>query len=226
MRLLLVEDNHSLADVLQPTLGRGGFVVDWVADLADARAALALAAYDAVILDLSLPDGDGLELLRDIRAENRPTPVLILSARDRIEDRIRGLNFGADDYLPKPFDVGELQARLHALLRRPPVVVASTRGIGNLVVDEVTQEAEVDGKRLDLTRRERTLLCLLARRAGKAVARAAIDSALFGFDAEVGPNALEVCVHRLRRRLKEAGATVSIQTERNIGYVLSADEAP
>ena len=221
MRLLLVEDTGSLAELLQGALGREDFVIDCMATLADAREALLCATYSAIILDLSLPDGDGLDLLKEIRTGSSHIPVLILSARDRIEDRIRGLNFGADDYLPKPFDVGELRARLHALLRRPPQVLSSCYTLGNLTFDEVSQDIKIGGTRLELPRRERALLRLLVRRAGKPVAREAIESALFAFGNEVGPNALEVYI---RRRLLDIGATISIRTERGIGYMLVAND--
>ena len=226
MRLLLVEDNAPLAEVLAAQLGREDFTVDRAASLAEAEDALAVAGFDAVILDLALPDGDGLDLLTRVRAGGNPVPVLVLTARDRIEDRIRGLNLGADDYLPKPFDPGELLARLRALLRRPASVLPSRHAVGNLSIDETTLETEIAGRRLDLPPRERALLRLLARRAGKPVARAAIEEALFGFDSEAGPNAIEVYVHRLRKRLADGGATASIRTERGLGYVLAAEDAP
>ena len=226
MRLLLVEDNASLAELLAAQLSREDFTVDRAATLAAADDALAVATYDAIILDLSLPDGDGLDLLKTVRAGGNHVPVLVLTARDRIEDRIRGLNLGADDYLPKPFDPGELLARLRALLRRPAAVVPSRHTIGNLTVDEIGLEAEIAGKRLELPPRERALLRLLARRAGKLVAKAAIEEALFGFDSEAGPNAIEVYIHRLRKRLQDGGATATIRTERGIGYLLAADEPP
>jgi len=224
MRLLLVEDNASLAELLAAQLGREDFTVDRAATLAEAGDALDVANYDAIILDLSLPDGDGLDLLKQARAGGNHVPVLVLTARDRIEDRIRGLNLGADDYLPKPFDPGELLARLRALLRRPAAVMPSRHTIGNLAVDEVSPEADIAGRRLDLPPRERALLRLLARRAGKLVAKTTIEEALFGFDSEAGPNAIEVYIHRLRKRLLDGGATATIRTERGIGYLLIASE--
>jgi len=220
MRLLVVEDNEPLADVLRETLHKADFTVDRAATLAEARDSVRAARYDAIILDLMLPDGEGLDLLRDLRRSAERTPVLILSARDRVEDRVRGLDLGADDYLPKPFDVGELLARLRALLRRPAAALSSRLSFGNLAIDEGDNEVTISDRRLDLPRRERALLRLLVRRAGKPVTRDAIEEALFGFDAEVGPNAIEVYIHRLRKRLAESSATVTIQTLRGQGYAL------
>jgi len=222
MRILLVEDNDRLAELVNAALSREGFTVDCAPELAEASAAVATVAYEALVLDLGLPDGDGLTLVRHLRAANRAVPILILSARDRLEDRIRGLNAGADDYLPKPFAMEELVARLRALLRRPPAVLPTARTIGNLCMDLTTQEVTVDDSRLELPRRERALLNLFMRGGGRLVTRSALEEALFGFNAEVGPNAIEVYVHRLRRRLAAAKASIAIRTERGVGYVLVA----
>ncbi|MDA8230230.1 MAG: response regulator transcription factor [Magnetospirillum sp.] len=222
MRVLVVEDNDSLGGLLRSGLGAAGFTVDRMPTLADAREAAGSVKYDAIVLDLALPDGDGLTLLKDLRIRNVPTPVLILSARDRLEDRIHGLNAGADDYLPKPFSLDELVARLNALLRRPPSVLPNRQCVGNVAMDINSQEVEVDGRRLDLPRRERALLRALLRNGGRLVTRAALEEALFGFDDEVGSNAIEVYIHRLRKRLEAAGASAAVHTERGVGYGLVA----
>jgi DNA-binding response OmpR family regulator len=220
VRLLLVEDNERLADLIVAALERESFTVDWVTGMEDALAALAAASHDLVILDLGLADGDGLTLLRQVRRGVNPVPVLIVSARERLEDRLDGLNAGADDYLSKPFAMAELIARLRALLRRPATLLPRQHVLGNLVMDEVTNEVSVEGYRLDLPRRERGVLRLLLRQPGRVVPRSAIENAVFGFDSEVGANALEVYIHRLRRRLTKAGATAAIRTEKGLGYVL------
>jgi len=226
MRLLVVEDNDSLAAMLQGSLAAQGFAVDCMATLADSLAAAAAARYDAVILDLALPDGDGMGLVTYLRAAAIATPVLVLSARARLEDRIRGLNAGADDYLPKPFALDELIARLNALLRRPAVLLATLLKVANISMDQTTQAVEVDGSRLDLPRRERALLRVLMRNAGRLVSRASLEETLFGFNEDVGSNAIEVYVHRLRRRLERAGAKAGVATERGVGYGLFVDTPP
>jgi len=218
--MLLVEDNEPLAGLVAAALTREGFAVDSVAGAEDALAALATARHDAVILDLGLAEGDGLSLLRDMRRAGNPVPVVIVSARERLEDRLTGLNAGADDYLAKPFAMAELVARLRALLRRPPALLPNQHVAGNLAMDEVSSEVTVGGARLDVPRRERALLRLLLRQSGRLVQRAALENALFGYDSEVGPNAIEVYVHRLRRRLAQAGSTAAIRTEKGLGYVL------
>jgi len=220
VRLLLVEDNERLSDLIVAALERETFVVDAVAGLDEAQAALSTAHHDAVILDLGLADGDGLTLLRHLRRAVNPVPVLIVSARERLEDRLIGLNAGADDYLAKPFAMAELTARLRALLRRPPSLLPSRFVCGNLTMDEITNEVTVGDCRLDLPRRERGVLRLLLRQSGRLVLRSTLENAVFGFDSEVGANALEVYIHRLRKRLQQAGATVAIRTEKGMGYVL------
>ena len=220
MRLLLVEDNHRLADLVTDAFTRESFTIDPAGSLDDASAALRAASYDAIILDLGLPDGDGLAFLRQLRQSINSVPVLILSARERLEDRLAGLSAGADDYLAKPFAMAELLARVRALLRRPPSLLPNCYTFGNLAMDETTLEIVVDGKRIELPRRERAILRLLIRQPGRLVLRSAMDNSVFGFDSEVGSNALEVYMHRLRKRLQQASANVSIRTEKGMGYSL------
>jgi len=220
LRLLLVEDSERLARLVVEAFQRESYAVDPVTKLDSATGALEAAKYDAIILDLGLPDGDGLHFLRQLRQSSNAVPVLILSARERLEDRLAGLNAGADDYLAKPFAMAELLARVRALLRRPPSILPNRYTHGNLAMDEATQEVEVDGARLDLPRREKAVLRLLIRQPGRLVLRTAIDNAVFGFDSEVGGNALEVYIHRLRKRLLSAKADVTIRTEKGMGYSL------
>ncbi len=225
MRILVVEDNDSLAELLAGSLAKAGFAVDCMATLADSCAAAETARYDAVVLDRSLPDGDGLALIGRLRGAGIATPVLVLSARDRVEDRIHGLNSGADDYLPKPFAFDELLARLNALLRRPAAVLSSCMTVGNVSMDEATQEVVVGGGKLDLPRRERALLRIFIRSGGRLVTRAILEEALFSFNDDVGSNAIDVYIHRLRKRLEAVGATAAIHTERGVGYRFTAEAA-
>jgi DNA-binding response OmpR family regulator len=225
MRLLLVEDNERLAHFLAKGLGIEGFAVDHVDLIEDAEAALARMRFDAILLDLGLPDGDGLDLLKRLRARNDTTPILVTTARGDLGDRLKGLDGGADDYLIKPFEITELAARLRALLRRPGAVMSREIELGNLRFDAENRTAIVEGRALALGRRETDLLEALIRRSGRAIAKSALEDAIYGLAGEVEPNALEVLVSRLRRRLTEAGATAQIHTLRGIGYLM-ADAAP
>jgi DNA-binding response OmpR family regulator len=220
MRLLAVEDEPALADLLRGALVREGFAVDTADGLEAASDCLAAASYDAVILDLGLADGDGLSLLGSLRRRGSPVPVLILTARGTPEDRVAGLDGGADDYLVKPFHMNELIARVRALLRRPNAALGVVLELGNVRLDTVSRSVSVAGAPLTLTPRETSLLTLLLRRHGRVVAREAIEEGLYAFDDPTSPNALEVLVHRLRRRLADAGAAVTIHTVRGVGYLL------
>ena len=219
MRILIVEDAERLAALLGEALAKQGFASDLVGTLAQADDALATAPYDAVILDLGLPDGDGLDWLRS-RGSRLAPPVLALTARGALDERIAGLNAGADDYLVKPFATDEVAARLRALLRRPGPRSSPMLQAGAVRLDVGARRAFVGERSLDLTRRELDLLELLLRRAGAVVSRQAIESALYAFDDEVTANAVEAAVSRLRRRLDEAGAGGILHTVRGVGYLL------
>ncbi len=197
--------------------------MDTVALGDEALAALRAIAYDAVILDLGLPDQDGMSVLAALRAtpSNCP-PVLIVTARDAVDDRVRGLDAGADEYIVKPFDLVELEARLRAVLRRPGARDRNSYGYGDLTFDRISRTASVCGAPLDLPRREATLLEELLRAAGKVVVKDVLEDRLYGFDEPVTSNAIEAAVSRLRRRIKAAGAQVRIETRRGIGYRLVA----
>lgn len=224
MRILLIEDHAAMRAMTAAYLGENGFTVDDVGSVEAARAALDLTRYDAMILDLGLPDGDGLSLLSTrSRGGAPPPPALILTARDSLADRIDGLNAGADDYLAKPFDLAELQARLRAVLRRPGVRAQVELGLGRLSFDTVTREARIDGRPLDLRRREMLVLEALLAARGRVVVRDHLEERLYGYDQAVTPNALEAAVSRLRRALDEADAGVRVETRRGIGYALRAD---
>ncbi len=225
MRVLLIEDNTRLAGFVALGLDKAGFAVDVMHTAADAEAALAAARYDVVVLDIGLPDASGLTILAGLRGRGDSIPVLVLSARDGIEDRVGALNRGADDYVLKPFAMEELVARLRALLRRPGDSLDSVLVHGNVAFDSTTREVRVADGPIALSRRERDALELLLRRFGKVVSKDSIEAAIYAFDDELTSNAIEVLIHRLRKRMQQAGATVHVHTLRGIGYLLS-DRAP
>ena len=234
MRLLLIEDNDRLSEFLEKGLSDAGFAVDRAGTFAEAAAAFDASRFDAVILDLGLPDADGLDLLTWARTRIVGLPVLILTARDGIDDRVRGLNAGADDYLTKPFNMQELQARLQAMLRRArqPAFTQATSAqggpsttIGNLQLDHQGRVAALDGQPLELTQREWELLELLVNRCGEVVTRDDVLAAWRASPPEPGQtaaplnsNALEVYVHRLRKKLDQS--SLNIRNIRGLGYML------
>lgn len=224
MRLLLIEDEARIVELLTGALSRTSFVVDAVRTCAEGHAALATVSYDAAILDLGLPDGDGIALLSATRASGNKVPILILTARDAVEDRVCGLDRGADDYLVKPFATVELVARIKALLRRPGGALGMILQAGNVSFDTIGREVTVGGTYVVLPRREAATLEQLMRRVGRVVPKAVLEDKLYGIDDLIESNAIPVHVHHLRRKLEEAGATVEIHTVRGVGYLL--DESP
>lgn len=225
MRLLLIEDETALLDLVQRNLVRAGFTVDVAGTAEDARDALAASRYDAIVLDLGLPDEDGLTVLRELRGRRDSTPVLILTARDGVDDRVAGLNSGADDYLLKPFAIDELIARLKALLRRPNGALGVVLEAGNISFDTIGRTVAIDGRALPLTAREMALLENLLRRVGRVVPKRHLEERIYGFDDEVTPNSLEVLLHRLRRKLSGSGFSGEIHTVRGVGYLLAETAA-
>ena len=221
MRILLVEDHDPLRDMLRDHLRQGGAIVDAVASGGDALAAVSVVGYDAVILDLGLPDLDGMEVLRQLRADDASTvPVLVLTARHAVGDRVNGLDAGADDYLPKPFNVLELDARLRSIIRRTDRRIDPVLRFGDLRLDPSVLEVQVGDAILPLTRRETALLMELLRGAGHTVPRDALEERLYGFDDAFTANPLEATMSRLRKRLTLAGSVVAVETIRGIGYRL------
>ena len=220
MRILLVEDEPALAEALAAALARHDMLVDHVANAADAARAVVGGVHDAIVLDRRLPDGEGLDLLSRWRRDGLHAPVIVLTARGEPDDRIAGLEGGADDYLTKPFVVEELIARLRAVLRRPPALRADVLKIGALHFDAEHREASVSGTLLKLPRRELLVLEALLRRRGRTVLREALEEAVYGFDNEIQSNALDTHVSRLRRKLEEAASDVEIHTIRGVGYLL------
>ncbi|CAN5850749.1 response regulator transcription factor [soil metagenome] len=221
MRVLVVEDNEELVALLETTLAKAGLDVDSARNVADADASLRTMQYAAIVLDLGLPDADGITLLDQMRRRRDLTPVLILSARNRLDDRVAGLNKGASDYLVKPFAKEELIARLRSLLRRPPDQPGgSILEVGNVSLKTDGRQAAVNGKMLTLPSREVDVLEVLLKRSGRVVSQASLQGQVFGSSQNVASNAIEVYVHRLRKVLAEAGANVQIHTIRGAGYLM------
>jgi len=214
--VLVVEDDALLGDAIQAGLRQHGFVADWVRDGAAADRAIEDGAFAAVVLDLGLPRRSGLEVLARLRAREDAVPVLILTARDTVEDRIGGLDAGADDYLVKPFDLGELAARLRALSRRAAGSPSPALRVGSLSLDPATREVRWRGEPRALSRKEFALLHAFMRRPGAVLSRAQLEEALYGWGEEVESNAVEVHLHHLRRKL-DPGV---VQTLRGVGYVM------
>jgi len=220
VRLLVIEDEDRLSSILKSKLGDIGFTVDIAGSAADASAALELINYDAAVLDLGLPDGDGLTVLTTARRIGKALPILILTARDALEDKVAGLNAGADDYLTKPFAMTELIARIKALLRRPGGVLGMTLEAGNVCLDTVGRELTVGRTPVRLSRRELAILEQMMRRFGRIVPKAVLEEKLYGIDEEPDSNPIPVHVHHLRRQLEVAGANLAIHTIRGVGYIL------
>jgi DNA-binding response OmpR family regulator len=220
MRILLIEDHRRLAQSILEGLAGFGFGVDLFTTGGDGLAATKSMSYDAIILDLGLPDLDGLDLIRELRATANWIPILILTARDGIDDRVEGLDRGADDYLLKPFAMKELAARLRALLRRPGGPLGSTIDIGNITLDTTARQLKVGGRTVAIPPRELDALELLMRRADQVVPKRLFEDSVYGLSDEIAPNTIEALVSRLRRRLETIDARVSIHTLRGIGYLL------
>ena len=220
MNVLLVEDHERLARFVKQGLEESGFTVDTVTRGEDGLAALGCAHYDALILDLGLPDRDGLDLLREARQRGHTVPVLVVTSRVQVADRVKGLDSGADDYLTKPFAMEELVARVRALLRRPEATLGTVLEAANLRFDPVAREATIDDEPVALSPREMSVLEQLMRRKGRVVPKAVMEDTLYGLDGTAGPNSVEVLIHRLRKRIRETGARIAVHTVRGVGYIL------
>ncbi|MFN5670431.1 response regulator [Bradyrhizobium sp.] len=220
MRILLVEDEAEMAAALSQALKGYDMVVDHVPTLAEAEEAISADVHGAVLLDRQLPDGDGLTLIPKLRAKADGVPIIVLTARGDLADRVSGLDSGADDYLAKPFAVEELLARLRAVLRRPAGLDDLELQAGRMAFDCSHREASVNGRPLDLPRRELLVLETLLRRLGRTVLRATLEEAVYNFEDEIQSNALDAHVSRLRRKLADTDAGVEIHSIRGVGYLL------
>lgn len=224
MRILVVEDDAKLAAVMRQGLRENGFVVDVATDGTMGLEMGLCTAYDAIVLDVLLPRLDGLGVLKALRVRKIPAPVLMLSARGALEDRVRGLDLGADDYLPKPFDFSELLARLRAITRRPAAGPRTVLSLADLELDPAAREVRRGGRRIDLTAREFALLEYLLRRKGIVVTRDMILQNVWDADYDGGSNLIEVYVNYLRRKVDHDAVTKLIHTVRGVGYVLREPE--
>jgi two-component system, OmpR family, response regulator len=220
MRILLVEDSVRLQELLADALNRAGYGLDAVGTVAELLNAVAAVRYDLIIVDLGLPDGDGLEAIRTLRKTSLAIPILIITARGSIEDRVEGLDSGADDYLIKPFNHAELLARVRALMRRPSELQAPVLRAGRTELDEAAARVLCAGTPVELRLSERRLLSVLMRRSGSVVAKSTIEEALSEFGRELSANAVEALVSRVRKALGEADSGIVIETVRGVGYRL------
>lgn len=214
MRILIVEDDRVLSEGLSLGLGMAGFTADAVATLADARAALGASDFAGMVLDIMLPDGSGLDLLAELRAEGSKLPILLLTARDRVRDRVAGLDAGADDYLGKPFDLDELAARLRAMLRRQEGRATALLHWQGLDLDPASQSGRIGGRHLSFSRREFAILHALVEHPGRILSKSALEDRLYGWQEDVESNTVEVHVHHLRAKLGRD----YIETVRGAGY--------
>jgi two-component system OmpR family response regulator len=217
VRILLVEDDHMIGDAISIALKDAGYAVDWVKDGASASLALEGEEHQAVLLDLGLPRRDGLEVLRRLRARGNSVPVIIITARDSVEDRIKGLDFGADDYLVKPFDVNELLARLRAVVRRRGGLAAPLLSNGVVILDPASREARRGDEVYPLSAREFALLQALLLRAGAILTRTELEERIYGWNEEVESNAVDFLIHGVRKKL---GADV-IKNVRGAGWMVA-----
>jgi DNA-binding response OmpR family regulator len=222
MRILIVEDDPQLARLIKHDLEGVGYVADIVGLVSDGLHAASTIAYDALIVDLKLPDGDGMQLVHQLRSAGGAVPILILTARSATGDKVKGLSVGADDYLVKPFDRNELKARIAALLRRSRAITAAKLVLGDVEYDIATREVMIGGAPVAIPRRELALLELLLRRSRSFTPKDVIEERLYGFDEELSSNAIEVHIHHLRKVLTNAKSSTRIETSRGLGYRLSA----
>jgi DNA-binding response OmpR family regulator len=221
MRILLFEHHKRLTDQIVDGLFEFGFGVDAFTNEADGLAAMRALNYDAIVLSLELPDREDIEVLGALRRSDGVTPLLVLSARDAVDDRVAALDRGADDYLVKPFAMQELAARLRALLRRPGRVLSTVLNLSNVSFETSARQLTVNGKIIGISRHETAALELMMRCAGKVVSKRSLESVLYGLTTATGTNAVEAVVSRLRKRLKAAGGGCVIHTLRGVGYLLN-----
>jgi two-component system, OmpR family, response regulator len=218
MRIFIIEDDLVLADGLQHSLIQSGYAVDLAHNGSDADQILSYQSFDLVLLDLGLPKLGGFEVLKRLRARKSLTPVLILTANDNVSDRVKGLDLGADDYLSKPFELAELEARIRALIRRGQTGGSALLSVGQLVLDTVNHSASYNDSNLNLSARELAVLEILMSKSGKLVSKEQMLTKLCSFDEDISDNALEVYLHRLRKKLEHCN--IKIRTIRGLGYLM------
>ncbi|BCH62359.1 DNA-binding response regulator (plasmid) [Agrobacterium vitis] len=223
MRLLLIEDERELATALSAALSKHGIVTDHTMYLADAHELVLQNDYDAILLDRRLPDGEGLTFIPILRRAGNDTPIIVLTARNEPMERVAGLDFGADDYLGKPFLVEELMARVRALLRRPSGVIDQDIRVGRLSIDPLNLTVKIGTDTLEIPRRELLVLQALAKRKGKTVLRSTLEQAVYNYEEEIQSNALDAHISRLRKRLSDADAGTTIHNIRGVGYLLKEE---
>lgn len=223
MRLLLIEDERELAAALSAALSKHGIVTDHTMYLADAHELVLQNDYDAILLDRRLPDGEGLTFIPILRGAGNDTPIIVLTARNEPMERVAGLDFGADDYLGKPFLVEELMARVRALLRRPSGVIDQDVKIGRLSIDPLNLTVKIGSDTLEIPRRELLVLQALAKRKGKTVLRSTLEQAVYNYEEEIQSNALDAHISRLRKRLSDVDAGTTIHNIRGVGYLLKEE---
>lgn len=220
MRILLVEDDELLGEAAQAGLSQNGYTVDWLKDGESAKLAMLNESFDLVVLDLGLPKLSGLGLLKSVRASGNSTPIIILTARETIEDRVKGLDGGADDYLTKPFDIDELSARIRALIRRSAGRADSTIVYGNIELDPAAHQVKQNGHEVNVPRREFALLQKLLENSGNVLSREQLMQSIYGWEEDVDSNALEVHIHNLRKKLN----ATFIRTIRGVGYMVEKEK--
>ncbi len=223
MRILVVEDDKKLASFLRKGLVEDNLVVDLLHNGDVALEQILTQTFDAIVLDIMLPGRDGLSILREMRRQHLNTPVLLLSARGNVNERVEGLNLGADDYLPKPFSISEVVARVRALLRRASGEHATVMQVGDLSLNIMTREALRAGKKIELTNREFALLEYLMSRAGRVITKTTLCEHVWEHHFDTGTNVVEVCIQRLRRKIDEGHAHKLLQTVRGAGYALRGE---
>ncbi|KID55879.1 transcriptional regulator [Pseudoalteromonas luteoviolacea] len=221
MRILITEDNQQLAEFIQQAILQDGHAADIANCASEMNHLLSNWQYDAMVLDLGLPDTDGIDVIRQLRGADNPIPILILTARGGVEDRIKGLDLGADDYLNKPFAIDELKARLRAILRRPVEYAGNVLTRGNVSLDSKSRRVMVNDQNISMGKTEVAILEYMIRHASLTVGKDAIYDAIYALGFEVTDNAIQVAMHRIRKKLEQAGASADIKTIRGIGYILS-----
>lgn len=226
MRILLTEDNPRLSELLAQALRAEDFAVDTAFSLQQTNELLKLEKYDLILLDLSLPDGDGLSIIKQLSIQRKTIPILVITARSGLDDRITGLDLGADDYLVKPFATKELISRVRALLRRPGGALSTILVANNLSLNSSLRNVSIEGNIKNIPPKEMALLEHLMRHLGQVVTRQSLESGLYEMEKDVGPNALEACVSRLRRWLKLNDVEVHLHTSHGIGYALMLEGKP